>query len=130
MRCVLWCVALAAASIALGCAPPPPEEIAWHLVDDDPAASATPAGADVPADEAPPRRPPAAGTRAMRGPARAVINDDSRYTFSRAPQVLVARDAHFAMPDADSFTMDVALPPLVPACDRLLVQVASQGASA
>jgi hypothetical protein len=143
MRCVLWCVVVAAASIGFGCAPPPPEEIAWHLVDPDSAPSsaplatvakppatsdAAPADEGTPPDEGAPRRPPA--TRAMRGPARAVIADDMRYTFPREPQILVARDAHFAMPDADRFTMDVGLPPLVPACDRLLVQVASQGATA
>ncbi|HEY2388147.1 MAG TPA: sulfatase [Candidatus Binatia bacterium] len=132
MRRVLWCVAVAAASLGLGCAPPAPEEIAWHLVDSaplagDPAPVAGTASPTPPGQA--PSRPPAAG-RLLRGPARAVIDDDMRYTFPRAPQLLVARDAHFAMPDAEYFAMDVALPRLLPACDRLLVQVASQGKTA
>ncbi len=119
-RCLLWCVVIAL-SLGCGCATPPPEEIAWHLVDADsaPAAAST--------EPAPARAPVA---RAFRGPARAVIDDDARYTFARPAQVLVARYPRFAMPDAERFQLDVALPPRLPRCDRLLVQVASQGATA
>jgi arylsulfatase A-like enzyme len=124
MRRVLWCVAVAAASLGLGCASPPPEEIAWHLVDVEAAPSAAPTPAA--AEDQPRRLVP----RQLRGPARAVIADDMRDTFPRPAQLLVARDTRFAMPDAASFAMNVALPPWIPACDRLLVQVASQGKTA
>src|SRR5690242_14327204 len=109
MRHVLWCVAVAAAALGLGCGSPPPEEIAWHLVDVDLAPSAAPTQAPSAAPAAAtdvgeaPQRPP--GGRQLRGPARAVIADDMRYTFPRPAQLLVARDTRFAMPDAEYFAM-------------------------
>lgn len=122
MRCLPWCAAVALASIVFGCANAPLDEIAWRLVD----AGAIPS---YDGDPPPAHRQPAQA-HALRGPARADIADDSRYTFARPTLTEIARDAHFLMPDADRFEMNIALPPPLQGCDRLLAQVASQGTSA
>ncbi len=118
MRCLPRRVALALVSIAVGCASTPQDDIAWRLVDANPAVGTTSS------DEPPPVHLQRAASQAMRGPARAVINDDTRYTFARPGLMLVARYPRFDIPDADRFELNIALPRPLQGCDHLLAQIA------
>ncbi len=113
--------ALAATLLALlRPAAPADEEIVWRLVD----AAAADTGGPAAAVEL------RAETAARRGPARAVIDDDQRYTFARARAGLLHRAHDLALPDAETLALEVPLPPILHGCRSLIADVAMTGREA
>lgn len=97
-----------------------PEVVAWRLVD-APAVD----GAPVPGGKILTREAHLASATqsSMRGPARAVIQDEMHYTFTRRPLEFVYHDASFVVPDADQWPFEVGVPAEHVDCTELLAQV-------
>jgi arylsulfatase len=95
------------------------EQIVWRLVD----------WPSVEASPAPPygRRPEGVALAAApftdRGPSRAIIKGDQRYTFRRPEFTLVFRDQAFQVPNTEQFAVDVALPRDLCECQALTAEV-------
>jgi hypothetical protein len=104
---------------------PVEERIVWRLVD-SPSIEAVPRPFVEPApaarfDQAPPAAP--------RGPSRAVIADDLRYTFTRPELRFVHRDVSFRVPPVASFPLDVGLPDGLQGCGQLEAEVTMTSAA-
>ncbi len=117
-RTFVW-LALSFASVTLGCshpdAPPGSEEIVWRLVD-WPSVESTPA----PAFYAPPRGIELAPIAlARRGPSRALVGEEERYTFQRPELTFVHHDRSFEVPGSTTFPLNVGLPEPLRPCDVL-----------
>ena len=108
--------------VVSGCHVPEPrqaEVTAWRLVD-----APTRRLAEARDDDAVVYEAHLGGVPATRqGPARAVIEDDMRYTFARAPLELTYRDEHAHVPEREDWALETGVPPGQEGCEQLFAQV-------
>ncbi len=106
---------LALASCTRG---PDVSRVHWRLVDSDSSDAA-------PGDAAPVSQGPARA----RGPARATIADEMRYTFARPATQFLRRDRQFTIPSDGTIRRSIDLPKSLGNCRQLVVQLAMTGPS-